>query len=705
MSTPIERLSTLTIGTVEFVSPSEIKVILETDAPQATALNTGYPNRFPRINGYLLIPNESGAVVGLIVWLGVERSPFPKRTGLKDFGLIDLPFPLRKLALTPVGTLMSVEDRGSGGTQLKLVRGVSVFPSVGDSVLLPTDEQVRAIIEAHGENRRVKIGTSPLASNAKVTVDPNKMFGRHLAVLGNTGSGKSCTVAGLIRWSLDSAEKEKLRIKGDKTANARFIILDPNGEYSVAFKDLKENVRLFKVSEALESGEHPLTTPAWMWDLHEWSAFASASPGAQRPILQQGLRGMRAGVPATEAIAVKMNRLFRSYKIYFEQMTATGISAYQGFPGNKNTGMRLRKLCEDIRSYSEKTEGAIKDRLDELCDYTESIVIVTVSGTREYFNDFSETQLNTVIEKLNSVVNSISLPAHIGLANEDAPIRFSVDDLPEYLESLASFEGGQTAQFISSLNIRIRSMLSDPRLKPIVNPEKQLSFEEWLTNLIGADGASNGQIAILDLSLVPSDVLHIIISVIARIVFESCQRYRKLYQKELPTVLVLEEAHSFVQRGSADNEIHSAGQMCRETFERIAREGRKFGLGLVLSSQRPVELSQTVLAQCNTFLLHRIVNDRDQDYVSRLVPDYLGALLKELPSLPTRKAILFGWATQIPVLVEIKELPEEYRPRSSDPEFWEIWTGEKERSINWREIVNDWTGNTADGENKDKPKE
>lgn len=138
--------------------------------------------------------------------------------------------------------------------------------------------------------------------------------------------------------------------------------------------------------------------------------------------------------------------------------------------------------------------------------------------------------------------------------------------------------------------------------------------------------------------------------------------------------------------------------MCRLTFERIAREGRKFGLGLVLSSQRPSELSPTVLAQCNTFLLHRIVNDRDQDLVGRLVLDNLGGLLKELPSLPTRHAILLGWAAAVPTLVEMHQLPKEHQPRSDDPHFWEVWTGEQERSIDWEGLVADWTGQPAEGD-------
>lgn len=126
-------------------------------------------------------------------------------------------------------------------------------------------------------------------------------------------------------------------------------------------------------------------------------------------------------------------------------------------------------------------------------------------------------------------------------------------------------------------------------------------------------------------------------------------------------------------------------------LERIAREGRKFGLGLVLSSQRPSELSPTVLAQCNTFILHRIVNDADQNLVARLVPDNVGGLLRELPSLPSRQAVLLGWAAPIPVFVEVEELPEHHRPQSADPDFWDIWTRANQRSVTWTEIVRKWT--------------
>ena len=137
-------------------------------------------------------------------------------------------------------------------------------------------------------------------------------------------------------------------------------------------------------------------------------------------------------------------------------------------------------------------------------------------------------------------------------------------------------EFAQSAQFVATLTMRIRTMMSDRRLGPIVAPNESVTFEEWLGDYVGADGAENGQIAILDLSLVPADVLHVVIAVVARIVFEATQRYRKLNGVELPTVLVLEEAHTFIRRHIGDEGPDvAAAQVCRETFERIAREGRK----------------------------------------------------------------------------------------------------------------------------------
>jgi hypothetical protein len=698
MTTPIERLSGLVVGVVESVAPDLVRVLLELDAPHSTALNTGVPAGFPRLNGYVLIPNEAGATVAYITWIGIERSPYPKRAGLRDFGLIDLPFPLRKMSVAPVGTLTYRRDRASGTTRYDLTRGVVAFPSVGDQVLIPTSPQIEAIVGARADDKKVRIGSSPMASNAAIMVDPDKLFGRHLAVLGNTGSGKSCTVAGLIRWSMEAA----IKAIGDssRVPNMRFVVLDPNGEYSRAFADLTNHVSVFRPG----GSDSPLTLPAWMWNSHEWTAVTQAQPGAQRPLLMQAIRNLRAGRALREPIyvaIVRQVRLFRSRVLAFiADGTGASYTEYVGMIACCQTYKNLAEVMRDFQGRVGVADQA-REPLETLAaaalQFFDRHAVWNAQAQRHYYNAPNVAEFNTFVPLLENVEKALPPVALEEEVNEDAPSPFDVGQLADHVDALSADASGNpnVANFIATLTLRIRSMLADRQLAQVIAPENPPSLENWLSNLLG-ENTKGSQVAIIDLSLIPSETTHIIIAVLARLVFEASQRYRKWHAegKALPTVLVLEEAHTFVRGGGTreDASIVSASRLCREAFERIAREGRKFGLGLVLSSQRPSELSATVLAQCNTFLLHRIVNDSDQDLVARLIPDSVAGLLKELPSLPSRQAILLGWAAPIPVLVDIDELPDRQRPQSSDPDFWDVWTLARERSVDWEAIAKEWSG-------------
>ncbi len=287
----------------------------------------------------------------------------------------------------------------------------------------------------------------------------------------------------------------------------------------------------------------------------------------------------------------------------------------------------------------------------------------------------------------------------------DIPRKFNGDSLLMSLE--ASAEMLNVSEYVETMLIRIRTMLADTRMKSIISDAGAVTLEQWLIDYIGGNQADNGGLTIIDMSLVPSEIIHIVTSVIARMIFEALQRYRKLNKehKTLPTVLVMEEAHTFVKRYKVDAENQDAASVCCQVFERIAREGRKFGLGLVVSSQRPSELSPTVLSQCNTFLLHRISNDRDQNIVHRFVPDNLKGLLRELPSLPSQNAILLGWASELPVLIRMNDLPKEQQPLSDDPDFWDVWTGKETRDVNWEEVAKDWQQISKEAAEKSYDKE
>lgn len=477
MTSAIERLAELVIGSVESVAPGEIRIQLELEAPHTTALNTGTPSSFPRLNSYVVIPNEAGATVAYVHWIGIERSPYPKRAGLKDFGLIDLPFPLRKMWVAPVGTLRSRRDSASGTVKYELSRGVSAFPSVGDQVLIPTPEQIDAIVGGKDSEKRVRIGASPLAADAAIKVDPDKLFGRHLAVLGNTGSGKSCSVAGLIRWSLEASKRE---IGGENpTPNARFIVLDPNGEYSKAFDDLGGQTRVFRVPPVADD-VRPLDVPAWLWSGHEWTAVAHAQPGAQRPLLMQGLRELKDGnihgVPR-EAI---VRRYLGSYVIRIVALLNQGAPAFSGsVPARFSAARLLEGIRDDTLAFVDDMDVAYHDALREI-SVAASQVLDDRSSGNGYFNDFSFDDLEGVRDQIQALIRDLPEAVELMGTSEDSPTYFDVNQLPAHLEQIATEQGGNLAAFISTLGLRIKSMLADQRLGPVISRDPPTTFENWL---------------------------------------------------------------------------------------------------------------------------------------------------------------------------------------------------------------------------------
>ncbi len=688
MMTPLAMADALRIGNVDFVSPDEIKVLLDIEAPNDVALNAGVPRPFPRINSYVLIPSESGFLVAQIEWITIERSQYPKRKGLQDFGLIDLPFPLRKMSLNPLGVLH--ENIDDTDNPYSFSRGVEIYPTVGDPVLLPTQQELKSIVES-GENRRVKIGTSPLAGNAAVCVDPDRLFGRHLAILGNTGSGKSCSVAGVIRWSIEAARRSMScpDCGQPQKINSRFIILDPNGEYSQAFKGL-DNVRIFAVEADEENDVKQLQVPLWLWNSSEWCAFTQASSRAQRPTLIQALRSVRDGELNLDSSTPSHNmRRFLRTLVSTIAIERTQGSPWGSFPKPKSFFEKIQKWQNELTENDNFTQGE-KDALSALKAKVDTLVSARTIEYPSY--DFTQTDVTELLN-LTSTAHSAfgGSDQDVLPIDADVPRSFTGDQLLRSLEANAELMG--TSEYAETMLTRIRTLLSDSRMKVITDCDENLTLQKWLETYICPSASADGSITVIDLSLVPAEVVHIVTAVIARMTLEALQRYRHLNNgKTLPTTLVMEEAHTFIRKYASDAEETAAYSMCTKVFEKIAREGRKFGLGLVLSSQRPSELSQTVLSQCNTFLLHRISNDRDQELVHKLVPDNLRGLLRELPSLPSQKAILLGWASELPVLVQMNYLEEEHRPKSDDPEYWRIWTdrGETGRTVDWGSIADNW---------------
>lgn len=237
---------------------------------------------------------------------------------------------------------------------------------------------------------------------------------------------------------------------------------------------------------------------------------------------------------------------------------------------------------------------------------------------------------------------------------------------------------GKLTNFIN----RLENKLNDKRLDFLLGDRsKNITFEETLKQLIGY-GENKSNISIIDLSGVPFDVLSITVSLISRILFEYGYYYKRFrYAKnpdeklnnDVPLLLVYEEAHKYVP-----NSDLSRYRASKQSIERIAKEGRKYGVTLLLSSQRPSEISETIFAQCNNFLALRLTNPNDQNYVKRLLPDTSGSLVEKMPSLKAGECILVGDAVTIPSIVHIEEC--DPKPSANDIPYLDLWKTE------WKEL-------------------
>ena len=246
---------------------------------------------------------------------------------------------------------------------------------------------------------------------------------------------------------------------------------------------------------------------------------------------------------------------------------------------------------------------------------------------------------------------------------------------------------GQLSNFINRLENRI----NDKRLDFLMGSKVLgISFEDTLKQFIGY-GDSNSNVTIIDLSGIPFEVLSITVSLISRLLFEMGYHYTRVrhltspsngINNDIPFLLVYEEAHKYVPNSELVKYRAS-----RESIERIAKEGRKYGITLMLASQRPSEISETIFSQCNNFITMRLTNPNDQNYVKRLLPDTMGQLIDKMPTLKSGECLLIGDAVVLPSIVKIEECNP--KPSSNDIPYLELWKQEW-LDLDIQAIVDNW---------------
>lgn len=281
----------------------------------------------------------------------------------------------------------------------------------------------------------------------------------------------------------------------------------------------------------------------------------------------------------------------------------------------------------------------------------------------------------------------------------DSPLFFEINDIlkiakdknEEMVPGKNAEKAGPLNGKLSNFVSRLENKINDKRLEFLLGQKsKEITFEETLKQLISYDN-NKSNVTIIDLSGIPFEVLSITVSLISRILFEYGYYYKRLRCKtdaeekinnDVPILLVYEEAHKY-----APNSELSKYRASRQSIERIAKEGRKYGISMLLASQRPSEISETIFSQCNNFIAMRLTNPTDQNYVKRLLPDTFGGLIDKMPTLKAGESLLIGDSVVIPSIVQIDEC--ENKPSSNDIPYFELWK-EKWKELNIGAIKEEW---------------
>lgn len=249
----------------------------------------------------------------------------------------------------------------------------------------------------------------------------------------------------------------------------------------------------------------------------------------------------------------------------------------------------------------------------------------------------------------------------------DSPVPYTLGSLTSNIEKAKQGLSESKAESHNKILNKIKLLRDDKRFEFLLLPDNKVS--DNLASLLGKliRLPSEGMpLSIIDLSGVPSDVVDVVVSVLCRTVFDFSLWNTK--REQVPLLLVCEEAHRYAPRSD-----EAAFQPTKRALARIAKEGRKYGVGLALVTQRPSELSESIVSQCNTIIALRMSNEQDQNFVRRALPDNVKSLVDALPTLRTREALVVGQGTAVPVRLLFDEIPESRRPKSQDVSFSKAW--------------------------------
>lgn len=492
---------------------------------------------------------------------------------------------------------------GEGSRYTPFQRGISQYPTIDDEVHLVSQQDLALIYGHKGERcHLVRVGNISGAESIDALININKLITRHSAVVGTTGSGKSTTVSSIL-----SALADKNRFP-----SARLLILDIHGEYG---KALSQKANTYKLNpNANKPNEKKLVLPFWALSFDELIKVTFGDlphENKARNIILEKILAAKETTAQTH---------------YPTKILTQNITVDSPIPFDLNQLWHDLYCAEFGTYYSGNGNEPIKKNFAFATDANGTLLIGDPQlAIPPKFKPVKNVKEDS--EKINYIPGSLNLRS--SLENLGAKLRIPRFDFlfrPSHWTPDAS---GKTAKDLPDL------------------------IKDWI--------GTKQSITILDLSGVPDSILHDVIGVLLRILYDCLFWARNLSQggRERPLLIIMEEAHSYLY----SNSENPASVMAKK----IVKEGRKYGIGAMIVSQRPSEIDPTVLSQCGTFIAMRLTNATDRSHITGTLPDNLEGLTDMLPILRTGEAIILGEAVELPMRCSISAPPPECRPDSDDP--------------------------------------
>ncbi len=541
-----------------------------------------------------------------------------------------------------VGTVISLNSE-MGSIKLigeingpRFIPGVLVKPSIGNVCFVATDEEVRLIISGDQNNfmKRVLIGNMPLYNNTPAYVQTNAFFSNHFAIFGNTGSGKSCGVARLF---------QNIFFNNTQTPrNACIFIFDAYGEYESALS--VQNSQVFFKRYSTNVRENPNTLiklPLWLLDIDDFALLLEADDPTQLPIIEKALRLVTVFSGSDEETKIYKNDIIA--KAILEVLYSGGAAS--------QIHDQIFAILTSFNTEDLNLETPIVQP-----GYTRSLrqcLIIDKEGK------IGEMQLVTeFIKKFINPDLKLELP--------DGTIPFTLENLREAFDFALISEGILKSDKLydkaNVLKVRLDSLIKGEYAQ-YFKMDRYVDKNTFIKELITASNGGRAQIININISYLDDRLAKTICKIYAKLLFDFTS---KLQQRgSFPVHLILEEAHRYVQQDS-DSKV-----LGYNIFDRIAKEGRKYGVILGLISQRPSEMSETVLSQCSNFLIFKMQHPKDVSFIRQMVPFITDEIVEKMKGLQPGTCVVFGSAFKLPTIVKM-EMPYP-QPMSQNVDVSRLW--------------------------------